>query len=484
MTGATPLCIGATATYTANGVVLSGGVGAWSSSNPAMATVSAAGLVTGVSAGTCNIIYTITGGCGGVASAFSSLTISASPAATISYTGSPWCTDAGIRNVTITGTAGGTFSALPAGLTINPATGAIDPSTSTAGTYTVTYTIVSAACGIVTATTIVTINQVPSVVITNPPAGCAPSTVNLTLPAVTAGSTPGLTFTYWTDPAATIAYPTPAAASAGTYYIKGTTAAGCSDIKPVTVVVNPRPSVTGIQTNVLCAGNSTGAIDITVSGGTGPYLFAWTGTGVVPAIEDQTGLAAGLYSIVVTDASGCSSVSVAFTITEPPILTGSITSQTNVSVSGGNDGSVTVAGAGGTPPYQYSLNAGTYQASGTFGTLTAGIYTVTVKDNNSCTKDVSVIITQPAPPLTGTIVSQTDVICFGTSTGSVTVAGSNGMPPYDYSLDGGPFQISGTFGSLTAGSHTVTVRDAALTTVNVAVNIPASRSFHRNYCCH
>ena len=58
-----------TSVYTANGVVLSGGTGAWSSSNPAVATVDATGLVTGISAGTCNIIYTITGGCGGTVSA-------------------------------------------------------------------------------------------------------------------------------------------------------------------------------------------------------------------------------------------------------------------------------------------------------------------------------------------------------------------------------------------------------------------------------
>ena len=52
-----------------------GGTGAWSSSNPAVATVSAAGLVTGISAGTCNIIYTITGGCGGTVSAQQAVTI-------------------------------------------------------------------------------------------------------------------------------------------------------------------------------------------------------------------------------------------------------------------------------------------------------------------------------------------------------------------------------------------------------------------------
>ena len=75
ITGTSPLCIGGTAIYTANGVILSGGTGAWSSSNPAVATVSPAGLVTGVSAGTTNIIYTITGGCGGTVSEQVAVTI-------------------------------------------------------------------------------------------------------------------------------------------------------------------------------------------------------------------------------------------------------------------------------------------------------------------------------------------------------------------------------------------------------------------------
>ncbi|MFB0904369.1 MAG: PA14 domain-containing protein, partial [Nonlabens sp.] len=63
-TGTSPLCVGGTATYLANTVVLGGGIGAWSSSNTAVATVSTSGLVTGVAAGTADIIYTITGGCG------------------------------------------------------------------------------------------------------------------------------------------------------------------------------------------------------------------------------------------------------------------------------------------------------------------------------------------------------------------------------------------------------------------------------------
>ncbi len=311
----------------------------------------------------------------------------------------------------------------------------------------------------------------PSVTISNPAAVCSTSTVDLTDAAITAGSTSGLTYTYWSDPAGTIPYTTPATATSGTYYIKGTNVSGCSDIKPVVVTVTSSVNISSLTTNIFCSGTSTGSINITVTGGTTPYSFAWTGNGVNTGLEDQSGLSAGIYSVVVTDALSCVSLPLSVTITEPSPLAGNVTSQTNVSVSGGSDGSVTIAGAGGTSPYQYRLGAGPLQPGGVFSNLTAGNYTFTVQDFNLCSFIIQVVITQPSAALTGSITAQTNVVCFGASTGSVAVTGSDGTTPYEYSIDSGPYQSSGIFSSIPAGNHLVTIRDALHVTFDVPFTI-------------
>jgi len=82
---------------------------------------------------------------------------------------------------------------------------------------------------------------IPTLIINDPDVVCSPATIDLTAEEITAGSTPGLTYTYWTDPEASIEYTTPTTATTGTYYIKGTTVAGFFDIKPVNVTIFPQP---------------------------------------------------------------------------------------------------------------------------------------------------------------------------------------------------------------------------------------------------
>jgi gliding motility-associated-like protein len=251
-------------------------------------------------------------------------------------------------------------------------------------------------------------------------------------------------------------------------------AAGCGGPKIATHVVSvgSRPSATVTTANVACFGSATGSVNLTVSGGSPGYTFVWSNGAVS---EDLNNVAAGNYTVTITDSKGCTATASA-TVTQPAsAVSGTITSKTNATF-GGYDGSVTIAGAGGVPPYTYRMGAGAYQTSGTFSSLGAGTYTVTVRDANLCTATVPVTITQPLSGLKGTLVSQVNVTCFGASTGSATVAGLDGILPYEYKINSGSYQASPTFTALAAGNYVITIRDAVLTEaiVNVTITQPAT----------
>jgi len=257
--------------------------------------------------------------------------------------------------------------------------------------------------------------------------------------------------------------------TAGNYAVVITDQNWCTFSVSVTVTEPVAPlAATAMSADVPCHGEAAGTVDLTVTGGTPPYTFLWSNSATT---EDLTNVPAGTYSVTITDANGCTTTATDVVGEPAEALSGSVTSLIDVTTHGGSDGSVTVAGSGGTLPYEYSINAGAWQSSGTFGSLTAGSYIVTIRDNNLCTFDIPVTITQPPPPLSGSITTRTNVSCNGGSDGSVTVEGSDGYPPYEYSLDGGPWQGSGTFSSLTAGDYEVSVRDASSDLFNIAVTI-------------
>ncbi len=263
--------------------------------------------------------------------------------------------------------------------------------------------------------------------------------------------------------------------AAGTYSVSVTDANGCA--AAASGIINQPAALTGniIATDAACFGESTGKCHLTVSGGTLPYTFLWDNGAVT---EDIDNLAAGNYSTTVTDSHNCTVV-ISASVSQPSsALVSSIASKSDVTVYGGNDGSATASGSGGTPPYQYSINSGAFQATGTFSSLSAGTYTLTVRDAGMCTSDVSVTITQPWIPLTANIISQTNVSCQGGSNGSITVAGWGGTLPYLYSIDGGLFQASGTFGSLSAGTYIITVRDVALDLFDVELTISENEAIN------
>jgi gliding motility-associated-like protein len=139
-------------------------------------------------------------------------------------------------------------------------------------------------------------------------------------------------------------------------------------------------------------------------------------------------------------------------------LTANILSQTSVSCYGGSNGSISVAGWGGTPPYAYSLNGGSFGSSGTFSSLSAGIDTITVRDAAMDLFDL--IFTTTEPEILNISVSGEDITCYGAATGSATASVSGGIAPYSYLWDTTPAQTAATAVGLTAGTYTVTITDA------------------------
>ena len=166
--------------------------------------------------------------------------------------------------------------------------------------------------------------------------------------------------------------------SAGTFEVIITDVNGCT-ATTVVIIDEPAPlNITTSQTDVTCNGANDGSVDLTVTGGTTPYDFSWSNGEIT---EDLSGLSAGTFEVIITDANGCSATTVV--IIDEPAPLNITTSQTDVTCNGANDGSVDLTVTGGTTPYDFNWSNGaiTEDLSG----LSAGTFDVIVTDNNGCT---------------------------------------------------------------------------------------------------
>ena len=441
---------------------------AWNDPAPIQITSTA----TGLAAGAYTVIVTDATGC--TATATVNVNDNGSPTASITAQTNVNCFGActGSATVTLGGTLNPNFnyvwssgSNTPGSpLTTNTASGLC------AGAFSVTVTDINGC--IATASGTITQPTALTATTTTVSANCGQANGSATVNP-SGGTAPYTIFT-WNDPAPVQTTQTATALAAGTYSVTVTDAVGCTFTTTATISdIGGITSVTMTSTNALCNGASNGTATATPAGGTAPYIYTWDDPAPVQTTQTATGLAAGTYSVTVTDLSGCIMINTVV-VGQPTVVTASISAFTNITCNGLSNGTATVAPGGGTAPYTYLWAAGSSPTLPNNTGLPVGTTNVTVYDANGCTAMTSVTLTQPtAVSLT---ISSVNENCFQCN-GSSTVVASGGTAPYTYLWPASAgSQTSATATGLCSGSYIVTVTDnqgCTATITGTVSNIPA-----------
>ncbi len=282
----------------------------------------------------------------------------------------------------------------------------------------------------------------------------------------------------------------PIARSVGDYdvYVRDNfgTSSFCEAFTDITVVQDASIVITPNVTDVSCNGNSSGAIDLAVTGGNTPYQYQLENTSSTILTAYQNGsifpnLPAGTnYIVRVRDASGCDTT-LPITISEPDLIVAEaeITKDyTCLDLGEITVGSVT-ATTGGSGDYQYRINGGAWSFSTTGGIAFADLdddsYIIEVRDANatSCVYTIPTTVIIDPLPTEPTLTTTVDYNCDGTANISVTP----NDPTYTYSIDGGTAQTSNIFNTIAVGTHTITVDYGKSCTVDTDVIIEPGNTF-------
>ncbi|MGJ8661033.1 MAG: hypothetical protein ACSHXL_03265, partial [Bacteroidota bacterium] len=277
------------------------------------------------------------------------------------------------------------------------------------------------------------------------------------------------------------ASPTMTGLTAGTYHVFVRDNNLCTVDSNNIIIAEPTAITFASATAVdaTCFGFSDGSISVVANGGTPTYTYTWSANAATGNVANAINLAAGTYTVTITDANNCSLDSLGIVVSSPPQITITSIVTDSVNCFGSADGTVTINATNAT---LYSITpastgvATPTQASPTFTGLAADSYTVQLTDANGCTFDSSFVIYEPASIIISSVVVTAND-CFGDNTGGITITATGGAGNYTYSFGGSPFGSSNTNSTLTSGQYTVSVQDVngcQVDTLGVLVTEPTA----------
>ena len=240
---------------------------------------------------------------------------------------------------------------------------------------------------------------------------------------------------------------------AGNYTVAMRDGAGCTNTDDY--IVNPPPSALDSLISIVNASCVVGgSISVAAISGTAPFEFQINGSVWQPS-GIFSDLPAGNYSVTMRDGAGCTQTE-NYIVNPPPLALDSLVVIVNATCVEG--GAISVAAISGTAPFEFQINGGIWQPSGIFSNLPAGNYSVIMRDEAGCTDSSSYQVAGPPFPM-DTLESITHATCV--AGGAVSVNALSGTAPFEFQINGGPWQSSGVFSNLPAGNYSILLRDAA-----------------------
>jgi gliding motility-associated-like protein len=245
--------------------------------------------------------------------------------------------------------------------------------------------------------------------------------------------------------------------SGGTYSIS-ISSGGCQKDTVITLTASNAPTNIAVNVTNASCGQSNGSVTLgAVTGGTGPYQYNFNSLGLASTAAYNS-LAAGNYSLIVSDNNGCTYTAPSVVISNGSAPTAIVVNTVNASC-GQSNGSVTLgAVTGGTGPYQYNFNNLGLSNNTSYSGLIAGIYSLIIVDNNGCSYTTSTALISSNP--TFSISTEITEPSCANNDGNINITNANGgTAPYEYNFNNVGFGTNPLFENLASGNYNLIVKD-------------------------